>query len=563
VCRFCRIFLLPAFCLPFCCRIADAATANQYVDEVLRSVQAYVQDNQLSEIGLPDLTFPFGSGEIVLDQGHVRNLASLTRTGDISLDFDEMTGAITVYGSMGLSELDVYYRINGDFPAALLFPRVRGHLLPAALTFKNGQVVIHVGENSIFLNVGLIIAVEPVINLNDLYFEYLRDVKIEFLDSGARCDELLSKWVTDLYAAYNGEICALLNGYLPDLIAQILPGSPLETENSRRGNVALLSGPLMKMLEEMQRSLLLEPIYGAHVADIFGAYDVLRRIFIGGNKSFSISTHYGCDKTAMADGCSSSSKARGLTLGHSFSVLKDFQGKIFGNFRENRAEYDGVEIIDGDNWEKFLAGEGELPPYAVHSRAVGGGVGLSYRGPLGEVETIAAYESLGSRDADSGGRIQLRSDVFHLAACCGCCPWENGRFSVRPDFFACVTCVHSVDKECALSFFDWSIPVVRTRKNFTNVRVAPGISVQLQPQDNFFCRLGLRWNRDLGKRPTSPLYGIFAGVPITAGPKNGYGEGEVAAGLCLGKSFLADAKLSSFWGNRRGIRGSLSLQKCF
>ncbi|MDR3317030.1 MAG: hypothetical protein LBS68_03130 [Puniceicoccales bacterium] len=34
---------------------SPAAVANDYVDEVLRSVQAYVQDNQLAKMALPDI----------------------------------------------------------------------------------------------------------------------------------------------------------------------------------------------------------------------------------------------------------------------------------------------------------------------------------------------------------------------------------------------------------------------------------------------------------------------------------------------------------------------------
>jgi hypothetical protein len=46
-------------------------------------------------------------GSFVTIQGKASNLASLRRTGDISLDFDERTGAITVFGNLGLSELNV------------------------------------------------------------------------------------------------------------------------------------------------------------------------------------------------------------------------------------------------------------------------------------------------------------------------------------------------------------------------------------------------------------------------------------------------------------------------
>jgi hypothetical protein len=46
-------------------------------------------------------------GRFGTSDGKARDLASVTRTGDISLDLDDSTGALTVFGSLGLSELDV------------------------------------------------------------------------------------------------------------------------------------------------------------------------------------------------------------------------------------------------------------------------------------------------------------------------------------------------------------------------------------------------------------------------------------------------------------------------
>jgi hypothetical protein len=46
-------------------------------------------------------------GRFEAHSGHAKNVASLKRTADFSVDYNADTGAITVFGSFGLSELDV------------------------------------------------------------------------------------------------------------------------------------------------------------------------------------------------------------------------------------------------------------------------------------------------------------------------------------------------------------------------------------------------------------------------------------------------------------------------
>jgi hypothetical protein len=46
-------------------------------------------------------------GHFTATHGRVRNLASLTRISDISLEYDTTTGSITVFGNLGLTELRV------------------------------------------------------------------------------------------------------------------------------------------------------------------------------------------------------------------------------------------------------------------------------------------------------------------------------------------------------------------------------------------------------------------------------------------------------------------------
>jgi hypothetical protein len=55
-------------------------------------------------------------GHFTATQGRVRNLASLTRTSDISLEYDATTGSITVFGNLGLTELRV-----SQYPVCLFY----------------------------------------------------------------------------------------------------------------------------------------------------------------------------------------------------------------------------------------------------------------------------------------------------------------------------------------------------------------------------------------------------------------------------------------------------------
>ncbi|MDR3316470.1 MAG: hypothetical protein LBS68_00095, partial [Puniceicoccales bacterium] len=140
-----------------------AAQANEYVDEVLRSVQAYVQDNQMSKMALPDIH----RDNLHMTAGSIGEINSMCRTGDISLDFDETTGAITVFGELGLSDCRIKYTYSG-----------------------NRTVEILPDTPSIFIKTGLIIDVEPVTTCEELYFVSSGNIRYVY-DWGSI---VLNKW---------------------------------------------------------------------------------------------------------------------------------------------------------------------------------------------------------------------------------------------------------------------------------------------------------------------------------------------------------------------------------
>ncbi|GFG32445.1 hypothetical protein Cfor_02543, partial [Coptotermes formosanus] len=139
--------------------------ANDYIDEVLSFAQSFIVDNELSEIAAPDIEASFSQeilfitwqGRFGTSDGHASNLATVIRTGDISLDYDSNTGGIKVFGSLGLRQLDIAYnRYEVQFQG--LGP--------------SGTVSAHVGSNSAFIKVDLVLSIAPTIILEDFHIEY-------------------------------------------------------------------------------------------------------------------------------------------------------------------------------------------------------------------------------------------------------------------------------------------------------------------------------------------------------------------------------------------------------
>jgi hypothetical protein len=117
--------------------------ANDYVDAILEYAHTYIEQNNLAQIAIPNVDAGFSKkvshlsiesaeectylsqtklmtsycpfqilwvtwhGRFWTSEGSARNLATVRRTGDISLSLNQETGAITVFGSVGLAELSV------------------------------------------------------------------------------------------------------------------------------------------------------------------------------------------------------------------------------------------------------------------------------------------------------------------------------------------------------------------------------------------------------------------------------------------------------------------------
>ncbi|XP_021915921.1 uncharacterized protein LOC110827999 isoform X2 [Zootermopsis nevadensis] len=191
------------------------AVANEYVDAVLGEVHSYIEDNQLTELAIPDIEASFSKeilwitwhGRFGTSQGGAKDLGSVTRTGDISLDFDSTTGAITVFGNLGLSELDVKYnKYEAQFMGV----------------GPSGTVGVHIGQNSVFLKVSLLLAIEPVISLQDFHIEYAKDISIEVTGLGV-LDWLVSNIATWVVSLFNDQIVGSVDSHLQDYVSSILP----------------------------------------------------------------------------------------------------------------------------------------------------------------------------------------------------------------------------------------------------------------------------------------------------------------------------------------------------
>nr|AGT15837.1 50MGP [Reticulitermes flavipes] len=188
------------------------AVANDYVDKLLNVARSYIGDKGLSEVDIPNIDASFSKkilfvtfhGSFTTRDGHARNLATLTRTSDITLDYN--TGGVKVFGSVGLTQLELRYnRYEAKFQGI----------------GPSGTVDAKVGSNSIFLKVNVLLAAEPSITLEDVHIEYVKDINIKVTGLGI-LDWILSKIVTWITGLLNDKIISALDSQLQQHISGIL-----------------------------------------------------------------------------------------------------------------------------------------------------------------------------------------------------------------------------------------------------------------------------------------------------------------------------------------------------
>lgn len=91
--------------------------ANNVVDGVLTEVRGYVRRQRLSVIGIPDYETKFSqavgpvtfSGGFHAIFGEARNLSTVKRTSDFNISVNNKTGLVTIFGGIGLDELNVSF----------------------------------------------------------------------------------------------------------------------------------------------------------------------------------------------------------------------------------------------------------------------------------------------------------------------------------------------------------------------------------------------------------------------------------------------------------------------
>ncbi|PNF26093.1 hypothetical protein B7P43_G04917, partial [Cryptotermes secundus] len=194
---------------------AIRVAGNDYVDLLLQSLREFVDKNQLNEIDIPDLSASFSKeilwitwhGHFTATQGRVRNLASLTRISDVSLVHDADKGSVTVFGSLGLTELRVHYnKYEAEFQGV----------------GPSGTLDGKVGHNSVFLKVDIIVSTNPIISLHDLYIESADDISVEVSGLGI-LDWLVSNISSWVIGLFNDNVIDAVSSQLRDYVVEILP----------------------------------------------------------------------------------------------------------------------------------------------------------------------------------------------------------------------------------------------------------------------------------------------------------------------------------------------------
>jgi hypothetical protein len=190
------------------------ALANDYVDSLLELARTYIVENGLSEIAIPDIQQGFEQdvlgiifhGSFAALDGIARNLATLVRTGDCTLEINS-AGSIVVAGHLGLEVIHLHWdRYEIEFQGIGI----------------SGGLSADVGKNSIFLQIEIVLDPTLTITLVDFVIEEADDIQITITGLGI-FDWLLSlvvTWVTDLF---HDQIIGLIETQLRQVIEELLP----------------------------------------------------------------------------------------------------------------------------------------------------------------------------------------------------------------------------------------------------------------------------------------------------------------------------------------------------
>jgi len=177
-------------------------------------VRTYIVDNRLSEIEIPDISQGFEQdilglilyGSFDALGGTARNLSTLVRTGDCTLDINS-AGAVVVSGHLGLEVIYLHWdHYDIDFQGLGI----------------SGGLAANVGKNSIFLQIEIVLTPNTTITLDEFRIEEADDIEIIITGLGV-LDWLLSivvTWVTDLF---HDQIIGLIESQLRAVIEQMLP----------------------------------------------------------------------------------------------------------------------------------------------------------------------------------------------------------------------------------------------------------------------------------------------------------------------------------------------------
>lgn len=190
------------------------ALANDYVDSILENIRNYIEENGLQQIDIPDIEQGFEQnilgliihGSFAALGGTARDLSTINRTGDCNLDISS-TGALVVSGYLGLGVLHLEWERY-------------------VIEFQNleisGELTADVGQNSIFLQVEIVLTPQLNITLVDFRIEQADDIEIEITGLGifSWLFSLIVTWVVDLF---HDQIIGLLESQLRTIIEELLP----------------------------------------------------------------------------------------------------------------------------------------------------------------------------------------------------------------------------------------------------------------------------------------------------------------------------------------------------
>ncbi|XP_068083378.1 mite allergen Lep d 7 [Anabrus simplex] len=186
--------------------------ANKYIDDILVLAREHITQNNLEQVPVSNFGTGFSKkilfitwhGNFTAEKGWARDLATITRTSDMTLSYDK--GTLSVFGSLGLRDLKVGF---DQYFAKFM------NIGPS------GTLRATTGYNSVFIRAAIQLGINSTTSLENLRVDNIDEIDVKVTGLGI-LNWLTSKIVTWVLGFYNESIRKVVRQQLLNPLYHVL-----------------------------------------------------------------------------------------------------------------------------------------------------------------------------------------------------------------------------------------------------------------------------------------------------------------------------------------------------